>query len=174
MTFDSTTLSADVADVTGTTPVQTVAPMPTDFPRVVAVLARMTNTGFIQLAKAQARVYVANLRACEGDTHAVFTTPEAESIMTLLDFDRDDKGNNALLIRYTLCYGTSDNKTVKRLRDAVTSGTSADVPTALAQGRGKPPKPAGTATAAGFLIRGNGERVALTDVQYAACLLILK
>lgn len=148
-----------------------------DFPRVAAVVQRMALTGFVQLAKAQARVYVANLRAIEGTTHAVFTKNESRSIMALLDFERDDKGNNALTIGNTLCYGTSDSKTVKRLKDAVKSGACADVATALSQGRGKPVKTDAAndkKSAVAYLVRGNGERINLTDLQYVAVLAALK
>jgi hypothetical protein len=168
MTFDSTPSVDNVTSDTHNVTRVTVEPSFLDFPRVAAVVQRMALTGFVQLAKAQARVYVANLRAIEGNTHAVFTKNEARSIMAVLDFERDDKGNNALTIGNTLSYGTSDSKTVKRLKDAVKSGACADVATAIAQGRGKPVKTNADES------KNASERINLTDLQYAAVLTALK
>ena len=150
-----------------------VVPSFLDYPRVAAVV-RMGAAGYVQLAKAQARVYVANLRAVENNTHAVFTKSEAKAVMALLDFERDNKGNNALTIGNTLMYGTSDSKTVKRIKEALSSGACKDVPTALAEGRGKPVKTGNEKVSAAYIVRANGERIPLTDAQYAAVLAALK
>jgi hypothetical protein len=83
MTFDSAPSSAD--NVTDVTPNQLVKVprKPLDFPRVEAVVVRMTLHGFIQLAKAEARVYLANLRAVEANKSAVYTEPEARAVMSV-------------------------------------------------------------------------------------------
>lgn len=169
MTFDSTIQSADVDAVTqsNTTPVTS--------DRLLAVLARMTDNGGVQLAKASARVYLANLRTVDKNKHAVFTPDEATEIIGMLEFDRDDKGNNALAIRYTLQFGTTNGATVKRLKKAISSGIAADVEDALEKGLGKPPvEENDEPKASGYLVQGNGQRIALTDAQYRAVLLIIK
>ena len=173
--YDSNISHDDTVNVTSSQLIK-VDRAPVDFPRVEAVLVRMTLNGFVQLAKAQARVYLANLRAIESSTHAVFTEPEARAVMTLLEFDRDEKGNNALAILSTLRYGTTDSKTVKRLRDAMKSGAASSIEAAIKGGYGKPPKTdkPDTDQTAAYLVRSNGERINLTPLQYAAVLEALK
>ena len=173
MTFDSTIQSADVTDTVGTSTVTPTLAAPSD--RLIAVLARMTDNGYVQLAKAQARVYVATLRSVEKNKHAVFEQDDAENIIATIEFDHDEKGNNVLAMRYTLMYGTTNGSTVKRLKKAVSSGVAADVSEALEKGLGKPPvEDTDEPKASGYLVQGNGQRIALTDVQYRAVLLIIK
>lgn len=145
-----------------------------DYPRVASIVIEFTSEGCTALAKAEAGVYLTTLRRQQKNPHAVFSLDETNAILKILSYETEENGNSRTAIRCKLLYGSQDGATAKRLKDAVASGACADISEALAQGRGKPPTNEAAKTSAAYLVRANGERMALTDAQYAAVLIALK
>lgn len=145
-----------------------------DHPRLASILIEFTENGGAALAKAQAGAILAALRRQQGNVNAVFSESEYPAILKFLDPQDFLLDNDKQSIRGKLLYGAMGGTHAKRLKDAVACGAASDIADALAKGYHKPAKSENEKTSAAFLVRANGERVSLTDAQYAACLAALK